>query len=80
MTVRKYVGAALTSLGIILMAYALGVGIVSIPHAITSNDALMFVFGTYFIIVGGALWVGEVPKEVLSRVRREALGARGGKS
>jgi hypothetical protein len=41
-------------------------------------DALLFVFGTYFIIAGPVFWIGEVPREVIARVRKEALGGKGG--
>jgi hypothetical protein len=78
MGIKNIIGMIMTFIGIGLMGYGLYIGVVSHPHAISSMDALLFVFGTYFIIAGPAFWIGEVPREVIARVRKEALGGKGG--
>ncbi len=76
MYTKNYIGMILTLLGVLFMAYPLAVGIFSTPMKISSIDALLFIVGSYFIIAGVGFWIGEVPKEVIARVRKEIMGAK----
>ncbi len=71
---KKLAGAALTIIGLLLLAYGIFKGLVS-PTAVDENkginligkkegittDALAVIIGWFAILIGPALWAGETP-------------------
>ncbi|MEM3969919.1 MAG: hypothetical protein QXR98_03710 [Fervidicoccaceae archaeon] len=78
MGLKNILGMIMTFLGAALLLHGLYIGLTHNPRGIFGEDSLTFIVGTYLLIAGPGYWLGEVPKEVLSRVRKEALGAKEG--
>jgi uncharacterized membrane protein len=73
---KNFAGMIMTLLGIALMVYGFVTAFFYHPYKIYQDNAILFIIGSYLIIAGPGFWIGEVPKEVVARVRKEALGAK----
>jgi len=86
---REALGAALTIVGIVLLAYGFTVGglhghigssvkpvfnkekgTITVEGSEWASDSISLVLGWFFIIIGPALWFGEVPTALKAKVRR----------
>lgn len=77
MNAKQIGGMLSTFLGIILMFYSYIISLMtSSTPKIQGDHAYMFVLGTVLLLIGPGLWIGEVPKEVIARVKTQALGAK----
>jgi len=76
MGAKNIAGMLMTILGAILLLHGLYIGYTNSPRGIPGDQAITFIVGTYLLIAGPGYWLGEVPKEVLARVRKEAMGAK----
>ncbi len=76
MKAKNFAGMIMTLLGIALMVYGFATAFFYHPYKIYQDNAILFIIGSYLIIAGPGFWIGEVPKEVVARVRKEALGAK----
>jgi len=76
MKVKNFAGMIMTFLGITFMIYGFATAFFYHPYKIYEDNAIIFILGSYLIIAGPGFWIGEVPKEVVARVRKEALGAK----
>lgn len=76
MKAKNFAGMIMTIMGIVFMIYGFATAFLYHPFEIYQYNAIIFIFGSYLIIAGPGFWIGEVPKEVIARVRKEALGAK----
>lgn len=64
---RELLGMLLTAVGLVLYIYAIVVGISSGSIGIKGRvelPALAMVFGMYAVLLGPALWLGDVPTAI----------------
>ncbi len=80
---KKIVGASLTIIGLLLLAYGVFKGLVS-PTSVNKEkginligspenpefDAIAVILGWFAILIGPALWAGETPTAIKRAARR----------
>jgi hypothetical protein len=75
---RKPLGMILTGVGIILYAVPLIYGFFKGSLGTDSIFGMGFYVSLIPVLVGPALWFGEVPEAIVKAVRAKILGVRGG--
>ena len=67
-------GAIITILGIIFLAYVFYVGaehgMIGSTSPKMTTDAWLALLGWFFVLIGPALWLGETPVAVKKRLKR----------
>lgn len=80
---KKMIGAALTIIGLLLLAYSVFKGLVA-PTTVDNDkginligskesasiDAISVILGWFAILIGPALWLGETPAVIRKQARR----------
>jgi hypothetical protein len=75
---RKPLGMILTGAGIILYAVPLIYGFFKGSLGTDSIYGMGFYVALIPVLIGPALWFGEVPEAIVKAVRAKILGVRGG--
>jgi hypothetical protein len=75
---RKPLGMILTGAGIILYAIPLTYGFFKGSLGTDNIFGMGFYVSLIPVLIGPALWFGEVPEAIVKAVRAKVLGVRGG--
>ncbi|MCE4610402.1 MAG: hypothetical protein F7B17_00335 [Desulfurococcales archaeon] len=71
---KRMVGMALTVIGILLLLYAIASGLmngqIGTKSTAIAPDVAAFIVGWFAILIGPALWLGEVPAAIRRRAGR----------
>jgi hypothetical protein len=75
---RKPLGMILTGVGILLYIIPLIYGFFNRPLNTDNIFGMGFYVSLIPVLIGPALWFGEVPEAIVKTVRAKILGVRGG--
>lgn len=78
MEYRKPLGMILTGVGILLYIIPLIYGFFNRPLSTDNIFGMGFYVSLIPVLIGPALWFGEVPEAIVKTVRAKILGVRGG--
>ncbi len=78
---KRYLGVLLTIIGILLYIIPLAYGFLKgKPLSMDDWYGRGYYVSFILVLIGPALWLGEVPQAIVKAVRAKMLGVRGGGS